>query len=255
MKIIVNIMFCTGIAAFSTQALAEPFDYHADAMSEVKWQLDGSDMCSSGDDCEDFFASSSYTTTIDDYLYTETANQHLWFHTDGSQDASWRSELRWLDEDGSSSGTGFAKSATKTMTVRFGQFNWGTSTTSDGFTVSQLHNSNDLTEGPVARLEYIDSSDSDGGYMMVTFRDDYDCISSDSTCTFTKRYWWNESASGWKTATITLDNYYVTVTVDGDSRTYKVSSAWEPQTEYYWKAGVYLQDAGTAKVAFDYIIW
>lgn len=211
-------------------------------------------MCSDADDCEDFYDSSSYDN-VSAYMFTDSSTQHLRFRTSGTQSSSWRTELRWLDENGSSSASGFNKSATKTMTVRFGQFYWGRSEVSDNFTVSQLHNSNDSTQGPVARLEYVNSGDSDGGYMRATFRDDYNCDSDSSSCTFTKRYWWGQSASGWKNATLKLENYYVTVTVNGNSRTYKVSSAWEPQSEYYWKAGVYLQQSGQAYVAFDYINW
>lgn len=252
MKSIKCILIYIGFVVCSTQAFASTlWDNHSGALSEAKWQLDGSDQCSSGDDCEDFYDSSSYSS-VSAYMYSNTSDQHLRFRTSGNQDTSWRSELRWLDEDGSSSGDGFAKSATKTMTARVGQFSWGRDAVSSNFTISQLHNSDDDTQGPVVRLEYVDSDDSDGGYMRATFREDYDCTSS---CTYPKRYWWNQSASGWKNISLKLENYYVTVTVAGNSRTYRLTSAYAPTTEYYWKAGIYLQQPGQANVAFDYITW
>ena len=228
------------MAVWSTSALAakiNPINYTiwSNVFADAKWQLgdtgDTDDVCEYSSDCSDLFNSG---TGYKRYIWAESSdNNRLTFSTNGSQARLWRSELRFLDN--------FAKSSTITMSGRIGY--WAGRSTSDGITVAQLHMED--AEGPPARLEIIDED-----YFQVTFRNSDDCTSN---C-WTERTF-STSTSGWKNFSLYLNNYYINVTVAGQTRTYKLTTEWSASGDYYWKTGLYLQDAGTAYTAYRNLYW
>lgn len=240
MKKSATLLLCSIVGIYSASALSDsvnPFNYskHEDAILEAKWQLGNSgdsnkDVCKNSA-CESALNSSSY----DDYIYADDDSSYMFFSTDGSQAAFWRSELRYEDN--------FEKSDTISMSARVGFYGWNSSSSSEGFTVAQLHMEG--ANGPPVRLEYMDRD-----HMAVTFRTSPSCTSN---CWKTVEF--NTTAAGWKNIVLQLKDEWVNVSVNGETKSYQLSSSWPDDGAYYWKAGIYLQKSGQALVGFDYINW
>jgi len=153
------------ITASAMSATVNPYNYSVfeKAINDAKWQRgSNSEKQCSGSSCESTMNSSSNKK----YIWANSSNGQLHFSTNGSQNAKWRSELRFEDS--------FSRGSTRTFTARIGY--WHKYSTSKGFTVAQLHmesDSNYTVKGPPARLEIIDEDTYE-----VQWRNSYSCTSN-----------------------------------------------------------------------------
>ena len=228
------------ITASSLAATVNPYNYTVfeNAINDAKWQRgsDSEEQCS-GTACE----STLNDSTNQKYIWADSSTEEMYFSTNGSQVAKWRSELRFQDS--------FTRGSTRTFTAQIGY--WASKSTSTGFTVAQLHMESDddySVEGPPARLEIIDED-----RFEVQWRNSYsctdDCWSSDTFAT---------STSGWKDIQLKTSGDYINVSVEGQTFSYNLKASgtnWPSQGGYYWKTGIYLQKAGTAYTGYKNIYW
>jgi len=228
------------ITASAMSATVNPYNYSVfeKAINDAKWQRgSNSEKQCSGSSCESTMNSSSNKK----YIWANSSNGQLHFSTNGSQNAKWRSELRFEDS--------FSRGSTRTFTARIGY--WHKYSTSKGFTVAQLHmesDSNYTVKGPPARLEIIDEDTYE-----VQWRNSYSCTSNCwSGDTF------STSTSGWKDIQLKTSGNYINVSVAGQTFSYKLSGSgknWPSDGGYYWKTGIYLQDKGTAYTGYKNLYW
>lgn len=226
----------TALAISSATAFAanvNPYNYseHADAINQAKWQRGyNSDKQCQYEDCESVMGEAESL----DYVWAKSSDGELRFSTNGVKGNKWRSELRYMDN--------FNRGSTRTMTVRVRY--WPDSSTSEGFTVAQLHMED--SAGPPARLEVLDES-----HYAVTFRDDDLCTTD---CTWTDKEY-STGITGFKDVQLNTSGNYVNVSVEGETHSYLLTSNWPSKGNYYWKTGIYLQDEGTAYTGYEYIYW
>lgn len=236
-----KILLLVTLGLMSTQASARnAYDDFSDQIDKAKWQLGNPsrDVCDE-DECDD------YMDDNQDLIYSSGGD--LWFSSDGNESRLWRSELRYLDS--------FRRNHTRSMSARV---NTLSSSSSDGYTIMQLHKED--ADGPPIRLAYID-----GDSMAVSFRRDERCDSDDDDSCVTHTQIAN-SASGAKDVLLSLAGRTLTVSVGNTSQSYRLnasnsngipSGTWNNSStkKYYWKAGIYFQDAGSAVVEFDNFNW
>ena len=231
------------IIGIATNAMADtvnPYNYTVfeDAINDAKWQLglNSEDQCS-GTECESTLDISSNQ----EYIWADDSNGQMFFSTNGSQDAKWRSELRFEDS--------FSRDSTKTFTAKIGY--WASQSTSTGFTIAQLHMESDdnyNVEGAPARLEIIDEDT-----FRVKWRNSYSCTSD---CWSTETF--STSTSGWKDIQLQVSDEYINVSVAGQTFSYDLDGSdtnWPSDGSYYWKTGIYLQDEGSAYIGYKNMYW
>jgi len=168
---------------------------------------------------------------VDDKFIYASSNGDLNWSTSGSKNSKWRSELRFNDS--------FWKSNKRTMTTRMRVLTGSSS--SDGFTVAQLHYEDG--SGPPARLEIID-----GKKWRVKFRSNEGKNPSYPSNDY------STGVSGWKNIQLKTQNTYINVSVAGQTHSYRLNK-WPSSEGYYWKTGIYLQDKGSAKTGMKYLYW
>lgn len=234
-----QLILLVAIGLMSTEAFSQrnAYDDFDDVIDDAKWQLGDpqQDICER-DECDGAMNNER------DLVFSQSG--YFWFSSDGSKSEDWRSELRFLDS--------FRRNNTRSMSARVGNFNHKNSSDSEGYTIAQLHK--EQASGPPARLEFIDSDS-----MEVTFRRDESC--SGSSCF--NHVDISNSASGWKDVLLSLRSRVLTVSVNGTSRSFNLDGSngsfgdgtWNNNRRYYWKAGIYFQDSGSALVAFDNLNW
>jgi len=229
-------------AVFAQSTPVDPYsayNKHKNAIKDTKIQVgdrgETIDVC---DPC----ASDAWDRYRDyrDHVWAQRNTSNLYFSTEGNQDEDWRAELRFLDD--------FRASDNEDAYARMRIVNGHTS---DGFTVFQLHNS--AASGPPLRLEV-----QDGDTLVAVVRRDgesgtgvenYDMV--------------NDVKNLWMDVTVSLDSglrLNINVngrveTIDLDGRNDGVNFNWEDSRNFYWKAGMYLQREGQAKVRFNRITW
>ena len=142
-----------GLACIATSVMAasvNPYNYSVfeNAINDSKWQRgSNSEKICAGTDCENTMNSSSNLK----YIWVDSSNGQMQFSTNGEQDSKWRSELRFENS--------FSRGSTRTFTAKIGY--WKNRSTSQGFTVAQLHMESDdnyTSKGPPARLEILDEN-------------------------------------------------------------------------------------------------
>ncbi len=224
-----TLLVCALSLPFSSAMARNPFDYShwENAIRDAKWQLDvqDNDICEQAE-CE------SYLDTYDDYQWANSGSD-LRFSTNGDKDEGWRNEWRFL--------ANFSRGATRTMTARIRFIN--ARTDSDGFTVAQLHYEGG--NGPPARLEVLDEEDFE-----VTFRNNESCSSN---CWTQRSFTANPRSL--QDVQLRTSNGNINVTVAGQTRTWDLKREWPNQSNYYWKAGVYLQEDGEVEVQYATLFW
>jgi len=232
-------LLLVGSSAFS--ASVNPYTYnnvYKNAIIDAKWQrgYNSEQQCYSTG-CE----STMGTSTNLKYIWVDNSNGQMQFSTNGSRSDGWRSELRF--------NANFNRGSSRTMTMRFGY--WKARSTSNGFTIAQLHmdkNEGWAVNGPPARLEIIDES-----HFEVTFRSGHDCSSN---CWTDETY--STSTSGWKNIQLQTSGDYINVTVAGQTYSYNLKGSgtdWPSKGGYYWKTGLYMQDSGTAYTGYRNLYW
>lgn len=240
MKNLNKIVLLSG-ALFSLSATAadSAYDHHASTINEAKWQVgsNSQERCyESG--CESTMASSFWKQ----FIYANSSTEVLVFTNAGGRSSGWRNELRNNNE--------FNRSGSNSMSTRFKDYSYLLNNNSPGFTISQIHMDDDNVDvdGPPARLELLD-----GDTIAVKFRSCHDCSSPSYPSEE-----FSTSIGGWKSAVLSLSGSYVNVTVAGETHSYNLAGSgtdWPNYSDYYFKAGVYMQDYGRAHIAFDYINW
>lgn len=243
MNTLIKCTVALGLVGSVANAVADtvnPYNYSVfkNALNDAKWQrgLDSEKQCASTD-CESTLDSSSNQQ----YIWADDATNTMYFSTNGSQASKWRSELRFEEN--------FSRGSTRTFTAKIGY--WANKSTSDGFTVAQLHmetgGAYDV-KGPPARLEVIDEDTYE-----VQWRNSYscsdDCWSADEFST---------STSGWKDIQFKTSGDYINVSVAGQTFSYNLKGDdknWPSDGGYFWKTGIYLQDKGTAYTGYQNIYW
>jgi len=230
MKTILQASLCLSIALLALSASAanvNPYNYSkwSKTWNDAKLQLGSpsKDVCKKGSSCKSWLNSSKNRK----YTFVATGSQDLYFDTNGSKGSKWRVEMR---HEGN-----FKKSSKTTMTAKFRR----ESGSSQEFTVAQLHKED--SSGPPARIEFYK------GQLRVKYRSKSSGNPSYPVYSF-------GGQSGWKTMAMTLNNGKISVNINGKTSTYKLGSGWA-SSDYYWKAGIYLQKSGTARARFDYINW
>lgn len=231
------VVFSTGVFSASVN----PYTYnnvYKNAINDAKWQR-GSN---SEQQCFESGCSSTMGTSSNlKYIWVDSNNGQMRFSTNGSKSSGWRSELRF--------NSNFSRGSSRTMTARLGY--WKGRSTSDGFTVAQLHmdgNQGWSVKGPPARLEVVDED-----RFMVTFRSGYSCTSN---CWTDRDF--STSISGWKNIQLQTSGDYINVSVAGQTHSYNLKGSgknWPSQGGYYWKTGIYMQDSGTAYTGYQNLYW
>ena len=236
MKIPASLILGVGMIMVSAEATAtsvNPYSYTVfkNAIKDAKWQrgYDSEKQCQ-GADCESTMESRSNLK----YIWVNNDNNQMQFSTNGSKEIKWRSELRFLSN--------FNRGSSRTMTAKIGY--WAGESTSQGFTVAQLHMED--SKGPPARLEIINEDKFE-----VTFRNDDGCTSN---CWHTEEYE-DTGTSGWKYIQLQTSGNYINVSVAGETYSYEMTSKWPSKGNYYWKTGIYLQDPGTVYTGYQYLYW
>ena len=229
-----------GSVASAVADTVNPYDYSVfeNAINDAKWQRgsDSEKQCA-GTDCESTLDSSSNQK----YIWADSDDGQMYFSTNGSQVAKWRSELRFEEN--------FSRGSSRTFTAKIAY--WASRSTSTGFTVAQLHMETGGeydVKGPPARLEVIDET-----HFEVQWRNSYsctdDCWSADEFAT---------STSGWKDIQLKTSGDYINVSVAGQTFSYYLKgddTNWPSDGGYFWKTGIYLQDAGTAYTGYQNLYW
>jgi len=228
------------IATSTMAATVNPYNYSVfeNAINDAKWQRgSNSETQCVEKDCESTMNSSSNKK----YIWADDSNGQLRFSTNGSQDEGWRNELRFEDS--------FSRGSTRTFTAKVGY--WSSRSTSEAFTVAQLHMESDdnyTSKGPPARLEIIDEDTFE-----VQWRDSYSCSSG---CWSSNTF--STSTSGWKDIQLKTSGDYINVSVAGQTFSYYLKASdtnWPSNGGYYWKTGIYLQDEGTAYTGYQNLYW
>lgn len=240
---IVKYAVALGFASVTATAMAatvNPYNYSVfeNAINDAKWQRgSNSERQCAGTSCESTMNSSSNQG----YIWADSSNGELRFSTNGSKSDKWRNELRFE--------ANFNRGSTRTFTARLGY--WASRSTSDNFTVAQLHMESDSSysvKGPPARLEIIDEDN-----FRVKWRNSYSCSSncwSDNT--------FSTSTSGFKDIQLKTSGDYINVSVAGQTFSYNLKGSgknWPSKGGYYWKTGIYLQDGGTAYTGYRNLYW
>ncbi len=236
------------MATSASAAKVNPYNYNVykNAINDAKWQRgSNSEQQCSQTGCQSTLNSS----TSKKYIWANDANGQMQFSTDGSKAKGWRSELRFL--------ANFSRGSNRTMTAKMGY--WKNLSTSDGFTIAQLHmdkNTGYTVKGPPARLEIVDES-----HFEVKFRRSHDCTSSSSPDCWPDDVGgeYSTSISNWKDVQLHLSGDVINVSVAGQTYSYNLKSApntdWPSNGGYYWKTGVYMQDAGSAYIGYKNLYW
>lgn len=245
-KFMNTIMQCTLAFSFAgsignaVAATVNPYNYSVfeNAINDAKWQRgSNSEKQCAGTECETTLDNSSNQ----EYIWADSSNGEMYFSTNGSQASKWRSELRFEEN--------FSRGSTRTFTATIGY--WASRSTSDGFTVAQLHMETGGeydVKGPPARLEVIDEE-----HFEVQWRNSYSCTSD---CWSANTF--STSTSGWKDIQLTTSGDYINVTVQGQTFSYNLKGSdknWPSNGGYFWKTGIYLQDSGTAFTGYRNIYW
>ena len=229
-----------GIASTATAAKVNPYTYNVfkNAINDAKWQRgsNSQQQCSQSG-CE----SKLNNNTSKKYIWAHDNTTQMTFSTNGNQASKWRSELRFLSN--------FSRGSTRTMTAKIGY--WKNYSSSNGFTIAQLHmDQNDgwTVKGPPARLEIVDES-----HFEVVFRKGHDCTSG---CWTDEQY--STSTSNWKDIQLHLSGNTINVSVAGQTYSYDLDGSgkdWPSNGGYFWKTGIYLQDAGSAYIGYQNLYW
>lgn len=248
MKTASKYLLAIGMTTMATSVFAasvNPYTYNSvyeNAIKDAKWQRG----YSSEQQCYSTGCSSTMGTSSNlGYVWVDNSNGQMQFSTNGSKSAKWRSELRF--------NASFNRGSSRTMTAKLGY--WASRSNSDGFTVAQLHMDQNYpssgsykVNGPPARLEIVDED-----YFEIVFRSGYDC-SSDCW----EKHEYSTSTSGWKNIQLQTSGDYINVSVHGETYSYNLKASgnnWPSKAGYYWKTGIYLQDAGTAYTGYKNLYW
>jgi hypothetical protein len=166
------------------------------------------------------------------YFFYLSSGKMILYNAGGS---STRTELRRTDN--------FNKTSSRKMTINANLV----SQPSGEVTVAQLHNENAAL--PVLRISVSGNT--------ISYKLNKEPIKGTS---LTNNGSFKTTLPSSKALAITLEltgNKYVSATVNGEKRTFKIEDAWGSSFDnaYYFKTGVYCQSSGTVKMSYNSLSW
>lgn len=224
MEMVLALLFLV-LNACSLEAYEAPYD-----LSKFRSVLDDSKL--QAPESGTAVAQGNFANFGAEYFYL-SSGRYMTFVMDGD---SKRSELRQMIE---------WKTSTSSYRKMIGDVKVFTPTTSslNQFTFMQIHDSEDTPNKPLIRLLWHRERDGQSKYLWAVVRTSV----SSSTYEWTKLI---KAPSGFFKAEIKVLSNVMKVKINGVEYLNKNVGYWSSLSSYF-KAGVYLQDPGEAKVQFD----